>query len=128
MTDQEGQISCTNSPVTCETHFAVQGVIGSVGDQEEYRKRKSREHRGAMSWNVPFADIGKSDYKRHRAHCIEESVQGRKEKQARCVILRWRMHIDQPQQKQRGYNADSDNGCDWCPAGSFGSLHQSSFL
>src|SRR5580698_11520494 len=99
-------------------------MMEDVADQEERRERKRCEHGGAMSGDAPRTDEGEADQQRRGAEAVEDSVKGwQKSKLYAGCVRRW-MHIDKPEKKERGYDADGkDRRYEWSgTSGGLGSL------
>jgi hypothetical protein len=95
-----------------KVRFTVQGVVGEVADEKKRRKNKRGEHRGAVRGNPFGADEKKAGDEGRGRKAVKHRIEGGKKKEVAACFVRWRMVIDQPEDKEAGDGAEADDGGD----------------
>ena len=90
-------------------HVAVQRVVRDVADQKQRGEDESRDHGRAMLLDAVRADEGVADEQSRGGEAVEDRVDGGQEGVLR-ASGRGGMNIDEPEEKESGGGADSEDG------------------
>ena len=91
---------------------AVQRVVGDVGDQEERREEERGKHAGAVFRDRAMLDVRDAEEQGDGAEGVQRGVERREEGKLGAGDVRRRVKVDEPDEEERGGEADRDDRSD----------------
>jgi len=111
MADKDSKVDRLDQTVARIMTLAMQRVIHDVADQKQRREAEGGEHGCPVRRNSLCSNEGVADEQGRGAQSIEERIECRQERQFDTGRVCGRMDVDQPEEKKRGCDADSEDCC-----------------
>ena len=93
-------------------YVSVQRVVQDVADQKERGEDKGGDHGRAVPGDFAGLDEGEADEQGDGAEAVQDGVERRQKGELRAGCVRGGVHVNQPEEKERGRGADDQDGGD----------------